>query len=63
MAEPRILVLPFWSLESAFSRHWEEAGASLTLACITQDIVRDSEDAPPDKIHRVITENQAEHLV
>ena len=63
MAEPRILVLPFWSLESAFPWHWEEAGTSLTLACITQDIAQDSEDVPPDKIHIVITENQAELLV
>lgn len=44
MSERRILVLPFWSLESAFPWHWEEAGASLTLACITQDVAEDSEN-------------------
>ena len=44
MSEPRILVLPFCSLESTFPWHWEEAGTSLTLACITQAITQDSEN-------------------
>lgn len=49
MAEHRILALPFRSPESAFPRHCEGAGASLTLAYIVQDVAQDQEDGPSDK--------------
>lgn len=63
MAEPRILVFPFRSTESAFPRHCERGGASLTVAYIVQDVAQDPEDGSPDKIGIVIIANQAEHLV
>lgn len=50
MAEPMILVLPLRSTESAFPRHCEVGGASLTLAYIVQDVAQDPEDGSPDKI-------------
>lgn len=63
MAELCIPLLSSWSLQSAFPPHCEGAGAFLTSAWITQGVAQNPEDGPPGKIHLVIIENQAEHLV
>jgi hypothetical protein len=59
MAEPRILMLPFQCLESSFSQSCKRAETSMTLACITQDIPKDTKDRclEFEKIHIVIIKN------
>lgn len=63
MSEPRILVLPL-EPGKCFSWHWGGGRDLLTLACVTQDIAQEfRREWSPDKIHIVIIENQAKHLV